>query len=96
MFRRETIIALRARTQAYRVAADLLHPELLVPPPEATPFTRAEPAAPAMSDEEIRAYLIRSRKRARFLGYVIFVAYMLLFAGLIAYIVVWNLRHPHP
>jgi hypothetical protein len=33
MFRRETIIALRARHQAYRIASDILNPHADVPPP---------------------------------------------------------------
>ena len=35
MFRRETIIALRARHQAYRIATEILHPHVQTPrPPE--------------------------------------------------------------
>ena len=33
MFRRETIIALRARHQAYRIATDILHPHVDAPAP---------------------------------------------------------------
>ena len=33
MFRRETIIALRARHEAYRIATEILYPPVDVPPP---------------------------------------------------------------
>ena len=38
MFRRETIIALRARHQAYRIATDILHPHVDSPPPPEPPL----------------------------------------------------------
>ena len=44
MFRRETIIALRARHTAYRIASDILYPQVDVEPPP-------EPAIPWMPPE---------------------------------------------
>ena len=54
-FKRETMIALRARRSAYRIACDFLYPHVEVPPPaEPTPFAmeadwtegRGEPSVP--------------------------------------------------
>jgi len=57
MFRRETIIALRARHQAYRIASEVIHPHVQGPrppeppipidPPDFSPFRR-QIATPAM------------------------------------------------
>jgi len=42
MLRRETIIALRARHEAYRIASDLLYPHVDVPPPPQPAIPRIE------------------------------------------------------
>jgi hypothetical protein len=55
MFRRETIIALRARHQAYRVASDILYPHVQTPAPP-------EPVIPLMeADIRLRGRRISSR-----------------------------------
>jgi hypothetical protein len=53
-FRRETIIALRARHEAYRIASDILYPRVEVPPPP-------QPAIPPI---EGPMFLPRARRRA--------------------------------
>jgi hypothetical protein len=53
MFRRETIIALRARHEAYRIASDILYPRVEVPPPP-------QPAIPI----EGPLFIPRARRRA--------------------------------
>jgi hypothetical protein len=54
MFRRETIIALRARHEAYRIASDILYPRVEVPPPP-------QPAIPPI---EGPLFLPHARRRA--------------------------------
>jgi hypothetical protein len=54
IFNRETIIALRARHEAYRIASDILYPRVEVPPPP-------QPAIPPI---EGPLFLPRARRRA--------------------------------
>jgi hypothetical protein len=58
MFRRETIIALRARHQAHRIASDILNPHVDTPPPPqpAMPVDPPDWRAPRAVD--VRSMLI--------------------------------------
>ena len=56
MFRRETLIALRARQEAYRIATEIQHPPVQ-PPPLPTPVV------PAPTPIDFEPYL---RRRGRF------------------------------
>jgi hypothetical protein len=58
MFRRETIIALRARHQAYRVASDILYPHVDAQPPP-------EPGMPLMTPDNSIRYETRPPLRDR-------------------------------
>ena len=57
---RETIIALRARHEAYRIASDILHPHVDVPPPPQPAIPRIEGPTylPRMSRKATRATII--------------------------------------
>jgi hypothetical protein len=87
MYRRsESMIALRARRQAYAVASDILYPPAEVPPP-------ASPQMPVAPEDEIarmkREYALRlkeferSRRKSRFLMYCsLFLLIMLVLSAL--------------
>ena len=54
MLRRETMIALRARHESFRVASDVAHPHLDVPPPPEPPLpleaTKRPPPPPPIAE----------------------------------------------
>jgi hypothetical protein len=85
MLRRETIIALRARHTAFRIAIEILHPQQ--PPPPA-----AQPAMPVLEDGEqaiedwqfaVRARVEweRQQQRSRRIAWAVIVGGLLLLYG---------------
>jgi hypothetical protein len=96
MLRRETIIALRARHTAFRIAIEILHPRQAPPPP-------APPAMPVLEDGEqaiedwqfavrARAEWERRQRRVRRIVLTVIAAGLLL---LYAY-GVWTASNPLP
>jgi hypothetical protein len=96
MLRRETIIALRARHTAFRIAIEILHPQQTPPP-------AAQPAIPVLEDVErtvedwqvaIRAHQEweRRQRRARRMALSVIIGGLLL---LYAY-GVWTASTPQP
>jgi hypothetical protein len=85
MFRRETIIALRARHQAYRVASDILYPQVEAPAPP-------EPVIPLTLDSSVqyvpRAPLWERIANRLFLPLVAF-AVFLAWATLVVVLRIW-------
>ena len=94
MLRRETIIALRARHTAFRIAIDILYPQQPPPPtPQpAIPVTEDAQQARAFWEDAERARADFDQARARGLRWFI----LILFAALLVLIVyaVWDATHP--
>jgi hypothetical protein len=85
MFRRETIIALRARHQAYRIASDIAHPHVNVPPPP-------EPPLPTNIEPSYEPGFVRHGQRAEAV-YVILVSIALVLTFVTLVVVLHNLSH---
>jgi hypothetical protein len=90
MFRRETIIALRARHQAYRIASDFVYPHVDVPAPPL-------PAIPADLEPYYRRRLSWRERAYRALLRSLFVVAVIL-AGVLAtelLILLWRFLGEH-
>jgi hypothetical protein len=72
--RRETMIALKARQQAYRIASDILNPELEVPPPP-------QPAIPIELDPSHQPVIRPSQAGVAFLAAFIWLLVLITILG---------------
>ena len=98
MLRRETIIALRARHTAFRIAIDILHPRQLPPPPMPQPVALAQAEmdrAQAEWDLEARRAARWESERRRTLWIQIAVIVVVLM-GFIAFLIYADEYQPTP
>jgi hypothetical protein len=99
MFRRETIIALRARHQSHRVASDVLYTDVEVPrPPEPAIPGGVSRAGPTVLSEAEMLAILKQRRRAQCVRNrsLVVAVFALSFASLVAYIIRWHWSHPSP
>jgi hypothetical protein len=89
MFRRETMIALRARRTALGIARDVVYPPLSVPkplPPPVTAISAPDPQEPAPAPQRARLKKVEKRSSSDLVLWTLFTISM-------AYIVWWTMRY---